>query len=87
MLNPCDQRRLLHYFFLATWLVLLFVTRDTVNFASAHAHGLPVLAFLLTAWLSYCFIYLLPALLLTKLADWLVHRKRGPDEAFVVSLC
>lgn len=81
MLNSSDQRRLLHYFFLATWLVLVFVTRDTVNFTSARAHGIPVLAFLLTAWLSYCFIYLLPAMLLAKLADWLVHRKRGPNEA------
>ena len=81
MLKPSDQRRLLNYFFLATWLVLALVTKDTVNFAAAKAHGMPVLAFLLTAWLSYCVLYLLPAMLFTRFAAWLAHRKRPPEEA------
>jgi len=81
MLNYHDHRRLLNYFFLASWLVLLFVTHDTINLASAYAHGIPVLTFLLVAWLSYCVIYLLPAMLLTKLAAWLINRKRPANEA------
>lgn len=78
MFNLHDQRRLLNYFFLATWLVLLFATRDTVNFSAARAHGVFTFAFLVTAWLSYCVIYLLPALALTNLADWIANRKRDP---------
>jgi membrane-anchored protein YejM (alkaline phosphatase superfamily) len=81
MLNYHDHRRLLNYFFLASWLLLLFVTHDTINLTSAYAHGIPVLAFLLVAWLSYCVIYLLPAMLLTKLAAWLINRKRPAGEA------
>lgn len=78
MFNLYEQRRLLNYFFLATWLVLLFVTRDTVNLAAAWAHGAYTTIFLVTAWLCYCVIYLLPALGLTLVADWLANRGRDP---------
>lgn len=85
MLNPEHQRRLLNYFFLATWLALLFVTKDTVNFSAARAHGFGVTAFLGVAWLTYCVLYLLPALLLTHLAAWL-SRKHAKNQAIVAGI-
>ena len=80
MLSNTDHRRMLNYFFLTSWLVLLYVTHDTINFSSAWSHGGLTFAFLMTAWMSYCFIYLLPSLLLTRLADWLANRRRSADE-------
>ncbi|MCX7627560.1 MAG: sulfatase-like hydrolase/transferase [Methylophilaceae bacterium] len=78
MINLYAQRRLLGHFFLATWLVLLFVTQDTINFAAAWAHGMFTTTFLITAWMSYCVIYLIPAMVLTRMVDWAVHRGHDP---------
>ncbi len=80
MLTPTHQRRLLNYFFLAVWLVLLYVTHETVNFSAAWDHGGLAAAFIVAAWLSYCGLYLLPSLLLTRLTGYLVHRKQPPEQ-------
>lgn len=73
MLSPLHQRHLLSYFFLAIWLLLLWITKDTLHFSAALQHGSHALAFILIAWLSYCVIYLLPALALSFLAYRLAH--------------
>lgn len=71
-------RRLLNYFFLAFWLVLLYITSDTINLGVAWTQGGLATAFIAAAWLGYCGLYLLPSLLLTRLAGSLVHRKQPP---------
>ncbi len=68
-------RRSLACFFLFTYFVLLGITWDGIDFASARQAGLAPFAFIVTVWLSYAFIYLLPALLATRLVDRIVHRR------------
>ena len=76
MLSVHQLRRILAYFFLLTYLVLLAITWDSVDFASARSDGPLVLAFAIAVWLTYGLIYLLPALLITFLTEKFVHRER-----------
>ena len=76
MLSVHQLRRVLAYFFLLTYLVLLAITWDGIDFASVSSDGTGVLAFAIAVWLSYGLIYLLPALILTWLIEKLVHRGR-----------
>ena len=64
------QHSALGWYFFFVYLILLWITRDTVGFAAANAQGAAASAFLLNAFLSYNALYLLPALSLT----WLVHK-------------
>ena len=76
MLSVHQLRRILAFFFLATYVVLLAITWDGVDFASAKEDGAFTLGFAVVVWLTYGLIYLLPALLVTWLVDKLVHRER-----------
>ena len=76
MLSVHQLRRGLAYFFLLTYLVLLAITWDGIDFASASRDGPLVLAFAVAVWLTYGLIYLLPALILTWLVEKFVHRER-----------
>lgn len=76
MLSVHQLRRVLAYFFLLTYLVLLAITWDSVDFASARSDGPLVLAFAVAVWLTYGLIYLIPALLITFLTEKFVHRER-----------
>jgi len=76
LISVFQLRRILAYFFLLTYLVLLAITWDGIDFAAAHADGLPVLAFAAVVWLTYGVIYLLPALTLTWLVGKLMPRRR-----------
>lgn len=69
-------RRVLAYLFLLTYLVLLVITSDSIDLTSAFRDGAMTAVFATLVWLSYGVIYLLPALLLTKVVDVLVHRGR-----------
>jgi len=60
----------LGWYFFFTYLILLWITRDTVSFAAAHTQGLDASAFLVNAFLSYNAQYLLPSIAIT----WLTHR-------------
>ncbi len=74
MLSASQQRRVLAHFFLLTYFVLLAITWDGVDFTSARADGALAFGFIVAVWLSYAFIYLLPALLLTFLSARLLQR-------------
>ena len=76
MLSVHQLRRVLAYFFLLTYLVLLAITWDGIDFRSASADGPLTLGFAIVVWLTYGLIYLLPALLLTWLVGKFVHRER-----------
>ena len=76
MLSVHQLRRVLAYFFLLTYLVLLAITWDGIDFSSARSDGPMVFCFAIAVWLSYGVIYLLPALILTWLAEKFVHRER-----------
>lgn len=86
MLTPAHQRRLLNYFFFAMWLALLYITYGTLNFSAALAQGTLATAFIVAAWLSYSGLYLLPALLLTRFAAFLVHHKQPPEQKAKIGL-
>lgn len=76
MLSVYQLRRILAYFFLLTYLVLLGITWDSIDFASARSDGPLVLSFAIAVWLTYGLIYLLPALFVTWLTEKFVHRER-----------
>ena len=76
MLSVHQLRRVFAYFFLLTYLVLLTITWDGIDFSSASTEGPLILCFAIVVWLTYGVIYLLPAMLLTWLVDRLVHRER-----------
>ena len=69
-------RRVLACFFLLTYLVLLAITWEGIDFASASQEGPLVLGFAVVVWLTYGVFYLLPALALTWLVERLAHRRR-----------
>ncbi len=76
MLSVPQFRRILSWFFLLSYFVLLAITWDGMDFAAAAADGAQPLAFAAAVWLSYGFIYLLPAGLLNWAVERLVHRRR-----------
>ena len=75
MSSASQQRRVLAYFFLLTYFVLLAITWDAIDFTSARADGALPFGFMLAVWLSYAVTYLLPALLLTFLVTKFLQRK------------
>ena len=66
MLTVPQLRRVLAYFFLLTYFVLLAITYDGIDFASASSDGGLALGFALAGWLSYGVIYLPPCLFYTS---------------------
>ncbi len=76
LLSVHQLRRVLAYFFLLTYLVLLAITWDGIDFASASSEGPLILGFAVAVWLTYGLIYLIPALVLTWLVEKFVHRER-----------
>ena len=76
MLTVVQLRRVLAYFFLLTYVVLLGITWDGIDFAWARSEGALTFGFAVAVWLTYGLIYLLPALLITGLVEKLVHRQR-----------
>jgi len=76
LLTVAQLRRVLAYFFLLTYVVLLGITWDGIDFAWARSEGALTLGFAVAVWLTYGLIYLLPALLITGLVEKLVHRQR-----------
>ena len=83
MLSVQQLRRVLAYFFLLTYFVLLAITWDGIDFAMARDDGAMVFGFAIAVWLSYGVIYLMPAILLTWLAERIVHRQREHGHAAV----
>jgi len=84
LLSVSLSRQILASFFFLTYLVLLAVTWGGVDFSAARQEGVWVFAFALIVWLSYSLIYLLPALILTKVVDWVVHRRRETARRAIV---
>ncbi|HEX5539188.1 MAG TPA: sulfatase-like hydrolase/transferase [Methylophilaceae bacterium] len=74
-----QQKRLLAHFFLITYLLLLFITMDSVAFGAAKAEGPGALIFMIAAFLCYNLVYLLPAILLTKRAGRLSNWRKFDD--------
>ena len=77
MLSVHQLRRVLAYFFFLTYLVLLVITWDGIDFISAQSEGTWLTVFAAVVWLSYGVIYLLPALTLTWLLEKIVHRGKS----------
>ncbi|HEY3328268.1 MAG TPA: sulfatase-like hydrolase/transferase [Novimethylophilus sp.] len=68
--DSSKQHSALGWYFFFVYLILLWITRDTVSFAAANSQGIAASAFLLNAFLSYNALYLLPSITLT----WLVRK-------------
>ena len=81
MFSVQQFRRVLAYFFLSTYFVLLAITWDGIDFSAARTDGPLAFGFVIAVWLSYGVIYLLPALLLFWTVERLVNRGRTAARA------
>ena len=68
-------RRLLNHYFFASYIVVLILSYGYVR--TIPSGDLRISLFLMAAYLSYGFIYLLPAIILTKFLHYLSYRKTG----------
>lgn len=73
------QQRLLSYYFLLTYFVTLAIASESISFSHAHAGNWKTIAFTLFALLCYGALYLLPAILITKLALFLSNLGERDD--------
>ncbi len=72
------QKNILKTFFLITYLIVLWIVSDSIPFATRlQDHWLPA-SFIIVTFLLYGLYYLLPAMLVTKLAQ-IISRKIKPD--------
>ncbi len=84
MLSTAALRRVLAYFFLLTYFVLLAITWSAFDFTTARHEGTLVLLFAVVVWLTYGVIYLLPSLFVTWLVEKIVDRKRQTGNTVVL---
>jgi membrane-anchored protein YejM (alkaline phosphatase superfamily) len=72
-----ERARLLHHYYLASYVVVLVLCRGFLNGNALHSMGTAV--FTAVVYLSYGFVYLLPAVVLTTVVHWGLsgwHRER-----------
>ncbi|MCB5206936.1 sulfatase-like hydrolase/transferase [Methylovorus mays] len=80
-LSKHHQSRLLSHFLLLSYLMVLLVSVDSVAFGTAYTTSLGALFFITMAFLCYGALYLLPAIVLTRLTFSLSNWKRQPEQA------
>lgn len=68
-------RRLLNHYFFASYIVVLILSYGYVR--TIPSGDLRTSLFLIAVYISYGFIYLLPAIILTKFLHYLLYRKTG----------
>ena len=68
-------RRLLNHYFFASYIVILILSCGYVR--TIPFSDLRTSLFLIAVYISYGFIYLLPAIILTKLLHYLLYPKTG----------
>ncbi|PXF57156.1 MAG: hypothetical protein C4B58_10865 [Deltaproteobacteria bacterium] len=75
MTKACLTSRLLNHYFFASYIVVLILSYGYVRTIPYGDLRTPL--FLIAVYLSYGFIYLLPAMILTKSLHYLSYRKTG----------
>ncbi|MBW2163741.1 MAG: sulfatase-like hydrolase/transferase [Deltaproteobacteria bacterium] len=75
MTKACLTSRLLNHYFFASYIVVLILSYGYVRTILSGDLGRSL--FLIAVYLSYGFIYLLPAIILTKFLHYLSYRKTG----------
>ncbi|MDL1959945.1 MAG: sulfatase-like hydrolase/transferase [Deltaproteobacteria bacterium] len=75
MTKACLTSRLLNHYFFASYIVVLLLSCGYVR--TIPSGDLRTSLFLIAVYLSYGFIYLLPAMILTKSLHYLSYRKTG----------
>lgn len=80
-LSTSQQKRLLAHYFGLTYLLILFISKDSIAFADAWAGGAASTLFLLAAFLCYGALYLLPAWLITTLVRRISNGKPKVNQA------
>jgi hypothetical protein len=68
-------RRLLNHYFFASYIIVLILSWGYVR--TIPSGDLRILLFLIAVYVSYGFIYLLPAIILTKFLHYLLYSKTG----------
>jgi len=84
LLSVHHLRRVLSWFFFLTYVVLLGITWEGIDFTSARSEGWLAFGFAIVVWLTYGVIYLLPALVLTKVVDKIAHRRRETGRLAII---
>ena len=76
MLNtPANTRQILTWFFLISYIAIIYLASDSVGFVSSYQAGFATLTFTCLALLCYSLLYLLPAILITWLVSAVFKRK------------
>jgi len=68
-----DKKYLFHYYFSLTYLAVLALSSDSISFGSAFAESISSGIFLTTTWLCYGLLYILPAIAITCITQYLCN--------------
>ena len=85
MLNrPTDCRQTLTWFFLISYLTVLYIAADSVGFTTSYHAGFLTFVFTCLALITYSLLYLLPAMVIT----WLMRAifKQKPAVSYVAAI-
>lgn len=82
MINS-QQNQIVKTYFLLTYFLLLWLVSDSIPFVNTYKDGWLPFGFMLITFLLYGFYYLLPSILLTKLAS-LINEKLKLNKPFIV---
>jgi membrane-anchored protein YejM (alkaline phosphatase superfamily) len=72
------EKNILKTYFLATYLVILYLVSDSIPMATIFQEGLLPLSFMVVSFLLYGLYYLLPALAITSLVKF-ISKKLSPE--------
>lgn len=73
-MTTSQLKKILRSYFFITYLFILWLVADSLSFASTFTEGWLPFGFMLICFLLYGFYYLLPAILITKLVDYLSQK-------------
>ena len=73
--TPANTRQILTWFFLISYIAIIYLASDSVSFVSSYQAGFATLTFTCLALLCYSLLYLLPAILITWLVSTVFKRK------------
>ncbi|MES1988252.1 MAG: sulfatase-like hydrolase/transferase [Pseudomonadota bacterium] len=72
-----QQKNILKAYFFITYLVILWLVSDSLPFATAYSESLLTFSFMVIAFLLYGLFYLLPAIAITAIVQWLSNRLKS----------
>ena len=72
-----QQKNILKAYFFITYLVILWLVSDSLSYSTAYSESLLTFSFMVIAFLLYGLFYLLPAIAITAIVQWLSNRLKS----------